>query len=65
MEFGWSIIQIQPGHSFYEMRKVFRKVLGPNNAGDYDRLIERESQRLVENLASFTGNPVNPLQECV
>lgn len=60
--FGWSILQSQPSPPFYEMRKVFRKVLGPNAIGDYDRLIEGASQELVKDLASFSGDPLPLLQ---
>ncbi|KIM31146.1 hypothetical protein M408DRAFT_327438 [Serendipita vermifera MAFF 305830] len=65
MDFNWSILQIQPSHPFYEMRKVFRKVLGPNAVGDYDRLIEGASQELVKDLASFSGDPLALLQDSI
>jgi len=65
MQFGWAIIQLQPSHDFYEMRKVFRKVIGPNNVSDYDHFIEKESGELVRGLAGFTGNPLPRLYEYV
>ncbi|KIM31145.1 hypothetical protein M408DRAFT_21236 [Serendipita vermifera MAFF 305830] len=65
MEFGWSVLQMQPSHPFYEMRKVFRKVLGPGAIGDYDRLIEGASQELVKDLASFSGDPLSLIQDSI
>jgi hypothetical protein len=57
MGFGWSILQMQPGHDFNEMRKIFRKVVGPQSINDYNRLIEGESENLVHRLKGFSGDP--------
>jgi hypothetical protein len=65
MDFGWSIIELQPSPEFYEQRKVFRKVVGPKAAADYDQVIEEAAQNLVRGLSSFTGNPLPRFYECV
>jgi hypothetical protein len=62
MDFGWNIVQSQPTLEFYEQRKVFRKVIGPNSVGDYDQLIEKEAEGLVRGLASFTGDPLQHIE---
>jgi hypothetical protein len=48
---------MQPGHDFNEMRKIFRKVIGPQSINDYNRLIEGESESLVHRLKGFSGDP--------
>jgi hypothetical protein len=65
MDFRWSIIQLQPSPEFYEQRKVFRKVVGPNAVADYDEVMEKAAGSLVQGLSSFTGNPLPRFYEYV
>ncbi|PVF95229.1 cytochrome P450 [Serendipita vermifera] len=65
MKFGWSILQIQPGHDFYEMRKIFRKVIGPQSVNDYNRLIESEAENFVRGLKGFSGDPTSAVIQAV
>ncbi|KAG8830750.1 hypothetical protein FRC17_004285 [Serendipita sp. 399] len=61
--FGWSIIQIQPSHAFYEQRKAFRKVIGPHVVAQYNTLIEQEADNLVHRLSGFNGDIEPIIQE--
>jgi hypothetical protein len=65
MDFGWSVVALQPSPEFYEQRKVFRKVVGPNAVADYDRAIEKAAGSLIHELSSFTGNPLPRFYEYV
>ncbi|KAG8833045.1 hypothetical protein FRC17_000111 [Serendipita sp. 399] len=55
--FAWGLITTQPTASFYEQRKVFRKVMGPHVVSDFDLLIEEEAKNLIKNARGFSGDP--------
>lgn len=64
MGFGWNLIQTQPSHrGFIEMRKIFRKAIGPQSVSDFDRLIEQEAASFVQRLSGFSGDPLPIIQE--
>ncbi|KAG8779401.1 hypothetical protein FRC16_003445, partial [Serendipita sp. 398] len=53
----------QPGHAFYEQRKIFRKVIGPHVVSQYSTLIEQEAEAVVKRLSGFSGDIENIIQE--
>ncbi|KAG8815026.1 hypothetical protein FRC19_001322, partial [Serendipita sp. 401] len=55
--FYWGLITTQPTASFYEQRKVFRKVMGPHVVSQFDLLIEEEAKNLVKRAENFSGDP--------
>lgn len=57
MEFGWSLLNRQPGKDFNGQRKVFRKAVGPQSLSRYDSLVIGEAETLVKNLSGFSGDP--------
>ncbi|KIM33242.1 hypothetical protein M408DRAFT_151524 [Serendipita vermifera MAFF 305830] len=65
MDFEWSVVQQDLGDSHNEMRKVFRKVIGPRTVSDFDPLIEGEAETLQGNLFSFSGDPEQTLMNAV
>ncbi|KAG8797738.1 hypothetical protein FRC17_007658, partial [Serendipita sp. 399] len=62
-EFAWGLITAQPTPSFYEQRKVFRKVMGPHVISDFDLLIEEEAKNLVNSAKGFSGDPHDILHD--
>jgi cytochrome P450 len=63
MGFKWSLLQTQPGPDFNELRKIIRRVLGPQSVDDYDPLMEQEADALVARLRDFSGDPTNMVFE--
>jgi hypothetical protein len=62
--FGWAVIQTQPSHrGFNEMRKIFRKAIGPQSVSDFDSLIEQEAASFVQCLSGFSGDPLPIIQK--
>ncbi|PVF95231.1 cytochrome P450 [Serendipita vermifera] len=59
MGFSWSLLQTQPGPDFNELRKIIRRVLGPQSVDDYDPLMEQEAETLVARLKDFSGDPTD------
>jgi hypothetical protein len=43
MQFSWAVVQKNLGEAHNEMRKVFRKVIGPRSVADFDSLTEGEA----------------------
>ncbi|PVG00533.1 cytochrome P450 [Serendipita vermifera] len=65
MGFGWGLLQISPGHAFHEMRKILRKVIGPQAVVEYDHVLEGEAKDLVKNLENFEGDPSKVIESAV
>jgi hypothetical protein len=65
MGFGWGLLQISPGHAFHEMRKILRKVIGPQAVVEYDHVLEGEAKELVKNLENFEGDPQKVIEKFV
>ncbi len=63
MDFGWSVVQQDLGESHNEVRKVFRKVIGPRSVSDFDSLTEAEAGALQNNLRGISGNPEQMVME--
>ncbi|KAG8848706.1 hypothetical protein FRB91_010549 [Serendipita sp. 411] len=61
--FAWGLITAQPTPSFYEQRKVFRKVMGPHVISQFDLLIEEEAKNLIKRAENFSGDPHDILHE--
>ncbi|PVF95234.1 cytochrome P450 [Serendipita vermifera] len=59
MEWGWALLVLQPGQTFNEQRKIFRKVMGPQAISDFDQLIESEAETLTNKLKGFSGDPTD------
>ncbi|KAG8810764.1 hypothetical protein FS842_003152 [Serendipita sp. 407] len=57
MDFGWSLLFMDTTNAFYETRKIFRKVLGPQAVPDYDHLIDLAAESFIQNLKGFEGDP--------
>ncbi|KAG8809852.1 hypothetical protein FRC19_004942 [Serendipita sp. 401] len=57
MDFGWSLLFMDTTDAFYETRKIFRKVLGPQAVPDYDHLIDLAAESFIQNLKGFEGDP--------
>lgn len=55
----------QPGHTFNEGRRIFRKIVGPQSVSDYDGLMEHEAANFVQRLSGFSGDPLSIIQEHV
>ncbi|KAG8833049.1 hypothetical protein FRC17_000115 [Serendipita sp. 399] len=65
MDFGWSVLFMDTTEGFYETRKIFRKVLGPNVMVDYDHLIDLAADSLIQNLKDFSGDPEQIVKDAV
>jgi hypothetical protein len=63
MEFAWAVVQRDLGEAHNEMRKVFRKVIGPRSVADFDSLTEGEAEILQKNLSSVSGDPEQTIME--
>ncbi|KIM24678.1 hypothetical protein M408DRAFT_26799 [Serendipita vermifera MAFF 305830] len=59
------MIVAQPGPTFNEQRKVFRKVLGAQVVSSYDGLIEQNIEPLLTALSGYSGDPYPILQDAV
>lgn len=53
------------GESHTEVRKVFRKVIGPQTVSDFDSLTEEEAETLQKNISLVVGDPEPALMKYV
>jgi hypothetical protein len=48
---------IAPGEAHNEMRKIFRKVLGPRTVMEFDTVLEEGGDGFRKALSGFSGDP--------